>query len=163
MKHLLTALVVGALYGLPPSVTASAQTPTPPPDQAIAAPQLAAILQQAGYPVELTADPAGNPLINTIMSGTNVRIFFYACETDRCSQLQFLAGFDMPEGISAEQIEDWNRSRRFGVAYRDTQNDPYVKVDLQVNPGGTAELIQGYVATTEAVLAQFKAHIGFES
>lgn len=130
--------------------------------KAVTGDMVAGWLQDKGYRAELTEDGVGDPLILTTMDGVTVRIFFYNCDpSKRCEDLQFLAGFDLADGLSSVSVEEWNRTKRFGTAYLDDENDPYLKVDLQVGPGGTPDLVKGYFSTVEAVLDQFKDHIGF--
>lgn len=130
--------------------------------KAVTGDMVASWLQEKGYRAELTEDGVGDPLILTTMSGVTVRIFFYNCDTSkRCEDLQFLAGFDLTDGLSNASVSEWNQTKRFGAVYLDDENDPYLKIDLQVGPGGTPDLVKGYFSTVEAVLDQFKDHIDF--
>lgn len=131
-------------------------------EDGVSGPEVADILQTAGYRAELTKDGVGDPLVRTTMSGVNVQVYFYNCNSvGRCEDIQFSVGFDMANGTSQSVIDEWNRTKRFGRAYLDDENDPFIKVDLQVGPGGTPQLIAGYVRTMEAVLEGFTEHIDF--
>lgn len=119
-------------------------------------------LQEEGYRAQLTEDGAGDPLVVTTMSGVNVRVYFYNCTPEGfCEDLQFTTGFDLADGMSATSVENWNENNRFGTVYLDDEDDPFVKIDLQVGPGGTPELVKGYFSTVEAVLNLFKEYIDF--
>lgn len=124
---------------------------------------VADVLMDLGYRAEVTTDGVGDPLVKTTMGGITVNIFFYNCNEAQtaCEDIQFSAGFDLSGGLSLARIEEWNEGKLYGTAYLDDENDPFVKITLQAGPGGTQELIAGYVSTVEVVLEQFKDHIGF--
>lgn len=158
-KKSLMALALSASFGAIAAAPAVAEIYGP---DGVNGPEVAEVLQSVGYRAELTEDGVGDPLVLTTMSGVNVQIFFYNCTDEgRCEDLQFSAGFDLPDGVEQSVMDDWNRNKRFGRAHLDEENDPYLKVDLQVGPGGTPELIAGYVTTMEAVIAGFTEHIDF--
>ena len=122
-----------------------------------------AVLRDLGYRAKITTDNIGDPLVETTMDGIGVKVFFHNCNDSQtgCEDIQFSVGFDMPDGTPMAAIEQWNEGKLYGTAYLDEENDPFLKLTVQVGPGGTPELIEGYISTFEAVLAQFKDHIGF--
>lgn len=124
---------------------------------------VAEALMELGYRAQVTTDSVGDPLVKTTISGVTVNIFFYNCNEEQtgCEDIQFSAGFDLDDGLSQDAIEVWNEGKLYGTAYLDHENDPFIKMTVQVGPGGTPELIQGYISTLETVLDQFKDHIGF--
>ena len=124
---------------------------------------VAEVLIEQGYRAQVTVDGVGDPLVRTTMSGITVNIYFYNCNDEQtgCEDIQFSAGFDLEDGLSQDKVEEWNEDKLYGTAYLDDENDPFVKITVQVGPGGTPELIKGYVSTVETVLEQFKGHIGF--
>ena len=125
---------------------------------------VAEILTDLDYPAEVTTDGVGDPMVITAMSDTDVTIFFYNCDEAQtaCEDIQFYADFDLPDGLSLEAIEEWNEGMLYGTAFLDEENDPVIKIVVQAGPGGTPELIEGYISTVAAVLEQFKDHIGFD-
>lgn len=130
--------------------------------EGVSAAQVAEILQSEGYRAKLDEDSQGDPMIRSKMSGFNVQIFFYQCNEDvLCEDIQFHVGFDLDDGMTAEDVEAWNRQKRFAKIYRDDEDDPYLEIDLQLVPGGTPELVKGYIATTDIMVALFADHIGF--
>ena len=130
--------------------------------KAVTGPMVQGWLQEEGYRAQLTEDGAGDPLILTTMSGVNTRVYFYNCTPQGvCEDLQFTTGFDLADGMSAASVENWNEGNRFGTVYLDEESDPFIKIDLQVGPGGTPELVKGYFSTVEAVLNSFKDYIDF--
>ena len=125
---------------------------------------VAEALMELGYRAQVSTDGVGDPLVQTTMGGINVNVFFFNCDETQtaCEDIQFTTGFDLPDGLSLEAVEAWNEGKLYGTAYLDDENDPFLKITVQVGPGGTPELIEGYVGTVEMVLEQFKDHIGFQ-
>ena len=121
-----------------------------------------AALTKLGYRAQITTDNVGDPLVKTTIGGTNVNIYFWNCNDAQtaCEDIQFEAGFDLEDGLSLDVIEAWNEGELYGTAYLDDENDPFFKMTVQVGPGGTPELIAGYIGTVEVVLDRFKDHIG---
>ena len=139
--------------------TASA---APYPDGGVTAGQVAAVLQANGYQAEITKDGEGDPMVRSAADGTKYRILFYGCKgTARCTALEFLVGFDLPNGMTMEKLNKWNRDSRFGHAYLDDENDPYLQLDLNSSPGFTSESMATYVETWTALVPKFKTYIGF--
>lgn len=131
-------------------------------DGGVTASQVAAVLQANGYQAEITKDGQGDPMVRSAADGTKYRILFYGCKgTPRCTALEFLVGFDLPNGMSMEKLNKWNRDARFGHAYLDDENDPYLQLDLNSSPGFTSESLATYVDTWTALVPKFKTYIGF--
>ena len=133
------------------------------PDGGATAAEVAGVLQDKGYRAEITTDSAGDPLIDSAADGTKFSVYFYGCEGEepRCNAIQFMAAFDLEEGLSLEQINLWNREHRFGRGYLDDENDPFVEMDLDVEYGFTTEALANNLDTWVAVLPGFKEFIGY--
>jgi hypothetical protein len=132
------------------------------PDGGVTANQVAAALQAGGYQAEVTKDSSGDPMIRSAADGTKYRILFYGCKsTPRCTALEFLVGFDLSNGMTMEKLNKWNRDSRFGHAYLDDENDPYLQLDLNSSPGFTSESMGSYIDTWTSLVPKFKTYIGF--
>jgi hypothetical protein len=132
------------------------------PDGGVTAAQVAAVLQANGYKAEISKDSQGDPLISSAAEGTSYKIHFYGCHsTPRCAAVEFLVGFDLPNGMTMDKVNKWNRDGRFAHAYLDDENDPYLQLDLNTSPGFTSESLGSYVDTWTAWLPKFKTYIGF--
>jgi hypothetical protein len=76
--------------------------------------------------------------------------------------VQFHSGYDLTRSPSLELINEWNRAQRFGRAYLDTENDPILEMDVDLDDGGLAPLL--FIDNVEfwtSVLAKFEGHIGY--
>lgn len=134
------------------------------PDGGISAQEVARVLQDKGFRAEVTVDSVGDPLINSAADGTNFRVYFYGCAGDdepRCTAIQFMAGFDLEDGMSLERINLWNREHRFGRGYLDEENDPFLEMDVDVELGFTTEALANNLDTWIYVVPKFKEFIGF--
>jgi putative sensory transduction regulator len=132
------------------------------PDIGVTAGQVAAVLQAKGYQATIGKDGSGDPMVSSSADGTKFKVLFYGCKgTQRCTALEFLVGFDLDKGMSMEKLNKWNRDSRFGHAYLDDENDPYLQLDINASPGFTSESMAGYVETWAGLVPKFKGYIGF--
>lgn len=84
---------------------------------------------------ELTKDREGDPKISARMDGSKYTIYFYGCTNGRaCTSIQFSAGWS-DTGATESQMTDWNRNKRFAKAYLDSDNDPILEMDVNLEGG----------------------------
>ena len=122
-------------------------------------------LQEAGYQAQLEKDKGGDPLIRSASSGSRFSIFFYSCtDNEDCAAVQFYTAYDTAPGKapSLEKINEWNRDRRFGRAYIDTEGDPVVEMDVDLDDGGISQaLFTDNLEYWVAVMTGFESYIGW--
>ena len=123
--------------------------------------EVAIQLRELGYPAELSSDTGGDPKLDSTAADVVFSIFFYGCiEKKNCDSIQFYAGFDKKDGIDLAKINNWNVSKRYGVAYVDDENDPRIEYDVNLDGEGVS--VENFKDTIElwvALLAAFKTHI----
>lgn len=148
-----SAVVLGALSG-----AASAQ------DVLASNPEgIVALINEFGYEATLTTDNTGDPKIELKTGDTGSEIFFYGCANNAdCEAIQFVAGFDLANGSTFEEMNAWNKDNRFAEAYLDDENDPFVEYDLDLNGGGISRdnfrsIVDGWAGT----VGMFSGYIGF--
>lgn len=119
---------------------------------------VAKVLRDRGYRAELTKDNQGDPLIRSGAEGANFLILFFNCTPQRgCATVQFYAGFDRDGQFSLERLNEWNKSKRFGRAYRDSEGDPVVEMDLDLDDGGMSQaLFEDNLEFWTTILGQFR-------
>lgn len=127
----------------------------PIPDGGATADEVAAVIKARGFPATIGKDNDGDPTITSKFSDLYFEVHFYNCAKGRCAGIQFSKGFDMPEGITLEKLNDWNRNFRFGRAFRDNENDPFVQMDVDVERGSTTESLANNLEMWLAVLDEF--------
>jgi hypothetical protein len=122
-------------------------------------------LQGAGYTAKLSADKGGDPMITSSVSGTTFQVYFYNCTQNKdCATIQFHSGYDLKTSPSLEKINEWNRSKRFGRAFLDKENDPILEMDIDVDDGGiSSALFSDNLEFWASVLADFERHIGYRN
>jgi len=131
------------------------------PDGGVTAQEVASVLQEKGYKAQVTKDKDGDPLIRSAAGGNDFLILYYECKRrPRCASIQFYAGFKK-QGISPERIAEWNSTKRFGRAYLDSDSDPRVEMDVDVEHGATTEAIANDMERWSTVLAEFTKFIGW--
>lgn len=131
----------------------------PLPDDGVAPREMAAVLSGAGLPAKEDATKEGNPVIRSAAGDTRFGIYFYECDgaTKRCKSLQFSAGFNT-KGITADDLGEWNRSKRFGRAWFDKEGEPWVEMDVVSDRGVTTEALASNLERWRIILDSF---VGF--
>ncbi len=152
-RTLIVAAIAAAL------LAAGAAQATPLPDGGATAQEIAGVLQAKGYRAEIGADRQGDPMITSAGEGSEFKILFYGCKTGRCHSIEFSVAYDLPNGIAMEKINGWNAKKRFGRAFVDEVNDPFLKMDLDLERGSTTESVANNLDTWLAVLREFRQYI----
>ena len=99
-----------------------------------------AAMNDYGFSATMGTDSQGDPKISARVSETNFVVFFYGC-TDNidCSSIQFYAGYDLTDSISALKVNEWNRSQLFTKATIDDEGDPSLEMDVNLDYDGSGE------------------------
>ena len=157
MRLLLLALV--AAFGLAATPAAAQMVRGQDPQSLVTA------LKAAGYTAQLGTDRVGDPMITSGFNGTTFQIFFYNCTDHReCATVTFHSGYDLASSPTLEHMNVWNRGKRFGRAYLDTENDPILEMDVDLDDGGLSALL--FIDNIEfwaSVLGEFERHIGYRT
>lgn len=131
------------------------------PGRGITGAEVVSILQAEGYKAKLETDSDGDPIVRTAMQGVTASVLFYDCKDGRCGSLQLRAGLDLSKGVSLETVERFNHGFRYGSAYRDDEQDPFLKYDFEVLHTQHAEHIASQLDMWDALLGEFLNHTGF--
>ena len=120
-------------------------------------------LQKEGMAAKLGTDKVGDPMITSGVGGTTFQIFFYNCTKNKdCATVQFHSGYDLSTPVSLEKLNEWNRSKRFGRAFLDAENDPILEMDVDLDDGGLSQdLFIDNVQFWSSILGEFEKHIGY--
>ncbi|SEQ43456.1 Putative sensory transduction regulator [Devosia sp. YR412] len=109
---------------------------------------------------ELHTQPNGDPLIDATTNGTAYQIYFKNCTAHAaCEDLNFYVGFQIQPGL--DDINAWNRDKRFSRAYLDERGDAVVEMDLDLVQGVTPNYLSSQLALWEQVVAEFAMYIGY--
>jgi hypothetical protein len=114
-------------------------------------------MRAAGFTADLGVDKVGDPKIDSSISDTKFVTFFYNCTTIQCH-----SGHAMRGKVTLEQINEWNRSQRFGRAFIDKEGDPVLEMDVDLDDGGLSrELFVDNLEFWHTVVGKFEKHIGY--
>jgi len=153
----LTSSLIAGLVAAAMTLAAPAAVGAPLPDGGATAAEVAAALQAKGYAATLGTDSVGDPKITSAAEGSRFVVLFYGCRHGpRCTSIEFSAAFHVEGGLKLTDINSWSRRHRFGRAYLDQENDPYIQMDLDVEHGFTSEAIENNIDTWDSVLAAFR-------
>jgi hypothetical protein len=121
-------------------------------------------LQNAHFSGTLTTDATGDPMITSSVMGHPFRIIFYGCKAKKdCATITFASGYDKRTATSFETINEWNRKNRFGRAYLDSEGDPILGMDVDLDDGGISTALFGdNLEFWTAVNTAFQKHIGWD-
>jgi hypothetical protein len=122
---------------------------------------IATWLQGKGYPAEMGTNN-GKPTIKSQFGDTVFHVMMFDCKGDRCGSMQFYSGFATHGRFDISRMNEWNRNERWARGYYDSQNDPWVEMDVDLTPGGTYELLNDELATYKNVLAKFVSNYGLQ-
>lgn len=115
--------------------------------------EMEGVLKDLGFGSELTTDSRGDPLIKFHVEGFRSLILFYKLEAGRARSVQFFAGFSTKP--PAQQVNEWNRQKRFGRAYLDKDGDVCLEMDTDLEGGVRREHVAEAVRTWRALLVAF--------
>lgn len=119
-------------------------------------------MESEGWAATLVAPKDGNPYIESKRDGIKLLVLFMNCNDDRqdCRSLQFYMGFNDAKDTTLDRLNEWNRTKRFGRAYRDEEGDPVMEMDVDTDQGGISPALFGeYLKTWGSLMDQFHGHI----
>lgn len=122
---------------------------------------IVAALQAGGYKAVLEKDGSGDPRIESAASGAKFVVTFYGCTKNvDCKTVTFYAGWSGGKS-TLEQLNEWNKNRRFSRAYKDKDGDPVIEFDVDLDDGGMSQaLFIDNVQFWESAVGGFKKHLG---
>ena len=113
----------------------------------------------------VTLDKAsnGDPMIEGKIEGVSYYLFFRNCADDntQCEDLNFYAGF-LDNKQTMEAINAWNRDKRFGKAYLDSDLDAVIEYDVNLEHGVSRENLDSTFQVWSLILKQYADYIGFD-
>jgi|HubBroStandDraft_6_1064221.scaffolds.fasta_scaffold597201_2 hypothetical protein len=125
------------------------------PDGGLTIEEMAAWLEGEGYAVKFVTGESGKRHIEINSQGSPLNIFFGDCKGDRCAALEFAAGFSTHGKFDISQINGWNYDNRWCRAYYDGDKDPWLKMNIDLSPGGTYEALSDRFEIWNRTLGRF--------
>ena len=104
----------------------------------------------------------GDPKISGKMEGVTYHVFFMNCTDNKnCEDLNFYAGF-LDNKQTLEAINAWNRDKRFGKAYLDSDLDAVLEFDLNLEHGVSQKNLDSAFSLWSLMLDQYTTYIGYK-
>ena len=125
------------------------------PDGGLTIEEMAAWLEGEGYAVKFVTGESGKRHIETSSQGSPINIFLGDCKGERCAALEFAAGFSTHGKFDISQINGWNYDNRWCRAYYDGDKDPWLKMNIDLSPGGTYEALSDRFEIWNRTLGRF--------
>lgn len=145
------------------SLDADAQSAPPTLLRTVTGNSLVPLVKARGDRYELKTDSAGDPLILAYDQdlGHSYQIIFYDCTNNTdCRTVQFRAWFKHTQDIPISEMNEWNRTKRLGRVYLDTDGDPNVEVTVRLHDGVSQSYIASELDWFMTSLEKFKSHLG---
>lgn len=87
-------------------------------------------------------------------------MYFYGCENDRdCNSVSLSSGFDLADGLSAESANAFNYEWRWASVELDEENDPFLRMDINLIYGVSEDNFRDSFDTWRIVLEKFVTFI----
>ncbi len=113
---------------------------------------LATILRGEGYG---TVEVVGDDRIRFKAEGSTFLLLLY-----EDGDLQLYFGLSGPR-VGADDINEWNRTKRLARAYIDTEKDPVIEADLLANAGLNQAIVAEFVGTfVKTLVPAYRQFIG---
>lgn len=117
--------------------------------------EVASALSEAG----MTTSEAGDRLFGET-AGIRYELEAYNCQSGRCTEFLFTAGFTLGAPFPLARINAWNWERVGGRASLDGNGDPYIDHLFSVSGPGDRAVVREAGALWEGVLLDFAGYIG---
>jgi len=127
----------------------------PIPDGGLTVEEVAAWLEGEGYTSKIVTGENGSRHIVTNSQGSPLNIFLGDCKGERCASLELAAGFSTGGKFDITQINSWNYDNRWCRAYYDDVKDPWLRMNIDLSPGGTYEALNDRFATWNRTFGRF--------
>ncbi len=133
----------------------SAASIRPIPDGGLTIEELSAWIESEGYAVKFVTGESGKRHIETSTQGFPLNIFLGDCKGERCASLELAAGFSTGGKFDVSQINGWNYDNRWCRAYYDGDKDPWLRMNIDLWPGGTFVALSARFETWNRTLGRF--------
>ncbi|HEY1425777.1 MAG TPA: YbjN domain-containing protein [Caulobacteraceae bacterium] len=141
---------------------------TPIPSEGVTMAEIRGWLQGLGYaPQEENSTDTSVPGVAAThltfdYQGVKLGVYLFDCKAGRCGSVQFASGWATHGKFDTSQMNHWNRSNRWCRGYFDSENDPWLEMDVDLTPGGSYELLNDNLATyRNACLGEFRKMYNF--
>ena len=125
------------------------------PDGGVSPPEVVAALRAAGYPADLAANRAGDPVIHSSTGKTLFDVLFLRCgQRLRCASIRFSARF-ADDAATPASVRAWNRNRHVGHAMLDRNGIAWLSMNCDAIDGAGADTLNADVRRWTEAMREF--------
>lgn len=96
-----------------------------------------AVVESQGWPATIVANEGDDPYIESNRNGLKFLVLFMNCDEGKgCKTLQYYLGFSDAKNVTLDQLNRWNKEKRFARAYKDDAGDPVLEMDVDLDFAG---------------------------
>lgn len=114
--------------------------------------QVERVLSDMGIDFERSKDSSGDPLLKLKLLDVKVQIFFFDCSDNGCTSMQLHAGFRMDSKPPCSYVNEWNRTKRYGRLYLDSEGDIHIEYDVDFEGGVTTGVVKAAIEKFKVML-----------
>ncbi len=105
---------------------------------------------------------SGNIRIRFENGNGNSNLYLTGCNAaKRCERIQLVSGYSISNKPSFSKINEWNRDKILSRAYTDSEGDPFLQADLDLDGGVNRDAIVEFLKTYRTSVRSFIKHINF--
>lgn len=124
--------------------------------------KLAAVIRGLGYNATVSTDGDGYPMIEGNYRGSNYFIYFYGCDQSQgCNSVQFVSGYNLENGMTFQEVNEWHLAKRFGRVELDDEMDPWITMPVNLDYGVSVANFEDTFDYWTIVLDEFEDYIGW--
>lgn len=123
---------------------------------------IADIVKAQGMKADIKQTNGEPDYIESSHEGLKYLILFMNCDDSQrnCKTIQFYMGYNDAKDTTLDELNVWNREKRFARAYRDDEGDPVLEMDLDLDFNGIPrENVGEALNTWKALMEAFQTHI----
>ncbi len=135
-------------------------TPIVHAEELVSAKEPEKILEIAkGFGIAHLEDVNKNPVIIGRIQGKKYAISFHGCNSSGkdCDDILFTAPWSGESSL--ERVNNWNREKRFGRAYIDTDGDPALDMAVNIDYGVTTKNIEDTFDWWSKAMSRFEEQV----
>ncbi len=120
-----------------------------------------AVVESQGWPATIVAKPGDDPYIESTRGGVKFLVLFLNCTDNKnCKTLQYYMGFSDAKDVPLDKFNKWNKEKRFARAYKDSEGDPVLEMDVDLDFAGIPrENVGETLNTWGALMDSFREYV----
>ena len=136
---------------------ANAALAAPLPGPGISPEDVGAVPRGKGHTTETTKDRDGDPLIKVAKGPTRYPV--YSFDRNRQSRFDAIQFANSCAQTTPERLAAWNKTKRFGRAYRAQDGKSWIEMDVETTRGFSTEALEENLDRGLAVMDEFIKYV----